>query len=106
MTSANVLRAIGWMLACALMVLSLWAWTGAWRLSTYATRPEVAAWAIRAAAVAAASLAQLLVLSVVVRRSLTGRAVIGRDFIFPRYAFAAVCSIALISAIALGLAGR
>jgi hypothetical protein len=97
-------------LALSLMVLGLWAWGQAGALTAYATRPEVARWAVRSAAVSAGATAQLLVLTLVIgqlqqrrpqqlrRSSVTSNVM--------RITAGLVGSVALISAIALGLAGR
>jgi hypothetical protein len=98
-------RIAGATVAVALMVTALWAWAGAWQMTSYATRPEVAAWAIRSAAVSAAAAAQLLILTAVARRrSALVHGHRGPDL--PRLAIGLVGSVALVSAIALGLAGR
>jgi hypothetical protein len=92
-------------LALALMVLALWAWGQAGPLTAYATRPEVARWAVRSAAVSIGAVSQLLVLTLVIgqvhrqqRRSVATSVM--------RIAAGLVSSIAMVSAIALGLAGR
>jgi type VI protein secretion system component VasK len=104
--TGTLIRTILALIATALMVVALWAWGRAWEVTEYATRPDVAAWAVRSSAVAAAALAQVLALSALIRR---------RQPEFPgqrapmdasRLTFGIVGSIALISAIALGLAGR
>jgi hypothetical protein len=102
----NVTRMAGAGIALALMVTALWAWAQAWQMTTYATRPEVAAWAVRSAAVSAAAAAQLLILAAMARRrvSMTAGAHSGPSM--PRLAIGLVGSVALVSAIALGLAGR
>jgi hypothetical protein len=90
-------------LALSLMVLALWAWGQAGALTAYATRPEVARWAVRSAAVSAGAIAHLLVLSVVIGQ-LTERRSVAASVM--RITAGLVGSIALVSAIALGLAGR
>jgi hypothetical protein len=91
-------------IAVALMVAALWVWqlASARPVEGQMIRTESAAWALRSLAVAAAALAQLVALRLVVRR------------IYRRGTFedalclssAVACVIALVSATALGLAGR
>jgi hypothetical protein len=93
---------IGGLLSIVLVVSGLWAWQSALRLSAAATRPEVALWSVRSGAVALAAVAQLLILTLVVRRA--------RGSDFPRNVLRVgaglVAGVALVSALALGLAGR
>jgi hypothetical protein len=95
-------------LALSLMVLALWAWGQAGALTAYATRPEVARWAVRSASVSAGATAQLLVLTLVIgqlqRRSQLRRSSVTSNVM--RITAGLVGSVALVSAIALGLAGR
>ena len=96
----------GAMAAVALIVLGLWAWQHAAEFATgapgSAAQPYVAKWAVRSAAIAAAAAAQALLLSSVVGR------VYGRqgalDAIL-RLSALLVFAVALVSAVALGLAG-
>ena len=88
--------------AAALMVASLWAWQEAPHLAFEADRPDVAMWAVRTTAVAAAALAQAVLLLFVVGRIYRTR---GLDIVL-RVLTAAVFTVALVSAIALGLVGR
>jgi len=60
-------------LAMSLMVLALWAWGQAGALTAYASRPEIACWAVRSAAVSAGAMAQLLVLTLVIGQFQRGR---------------------------------
>jgi hypothetical protein len=88
--------------ACVAMVVSaLWAWQNAPRVVADAARPDVAAWAVRSGAVAVAGMAQVVGLTFVVgavyRRDLFGDVLRG--------AAAAVSGVAIVSAVALGLAG-
>jgi glycogen synthase len=88
--------------ATALMVASLWAWQQAPHLVFDADRPDIALWAVRTTAVAAAALAQAVLLLFVVGRIYRTR---GLDIVL-RVLTATVFTVALVSAIALGLAGR
>lgn len=101
----NVIRTVGATIAIVLMVTALWAWGGAWEMTAYATRPEVAAWAVRSGAIAAAAAAQLLVLTALARRRAADELAPHRADL-PRLTIGVVGSIALVSAVALGLAGR
>lgn len=96
-------------LALSLMVLALWAWGQAGPLTAYATRPEVARWAVRSAAVSAGATAQLLVLTLVIGQLQQRQRRFRRSSVTSnvmRITAGLVGSVALISAIALGLAGR
>ena len=103
---------VGSVAALGLMVVALWAWTRALELGAGATRPEVASWAFRSGAVAAGALAQLVLLTCVAHAlgrvgpaTATGAArPLGSDVL--RLSMSIVASVALVSAIALGLAGR
>lgn len=101
----NAFRAVGATAAVVLMVTALWAWGGAWEMTAYATRPEVAAWAVRSGAIAAAAAAQLLVLTALARHRSADEFVPRRPGL-AQMAIGVVGSIALVSAIALGLAGK
>ena len=91
----------------ALLVVGLWAWQHAAEVATDAlgatAQPYVAKWAVRSAAIAAAAAAQALLLTAVVGR------VYGRhgalDAVL-RLSALLVFAVALVSACALGLAGR
>lgn len=85
-----------------LMVAALWAWQAGPHLTFDADRPDVALWAVRSAAVAAAALAQGLAVALVLG-NLYRR---GRLDAALGLTAAAVFAIALVSAVALGLAGR
>jgi hypothetical protein len=88
--------------AMALMLAALWAWNNADALGRGAERPQVLAWAVRSAAIALTAGAQVMILTWLVgalyRRDLFGDVL--------RLSAALVCSIALVSAVALALAGR
>ena len=96
----------GAMAAVALMVLGLWAWQHAAEVGTGAfgstAQPYVAKWAVRSAAIAAAAAAQALLLSVVGRVYRRQGAL---DAVL-RLSAMLVFAVALVSAVALGLAGR
>jgi hypothetical protein len=100
MRTASML--LGAILGIMLMVAAMWGWNRAAWLGQEATRPEVIAWAVRSGAIALAAGAQVLMLSVVVgglyRRDMFSDTV--------RLSAALVCSVALVSATALALAGR
>jgi hypothetical protein len=103
MTARQLAGSIAMMIALTLMVMALWAWGRAGWIAADATRPEVARWAVRSGAVSAAAVAQLVLLSFVA-------APIFRERNFSadlaRLAACAVAGVALVSAVALGLAGR
>jgi len=88
-----------------LLVAGLWAWQHAAEVATdgAAARPYVATWAVRSAAVAAAAAAQAVLLVAVVGRVYGRRGVI--DDVL-RLTAVLVFAVALVSAVALGLAGR
>jgi hypothetical protein len=103
MTAKQLAGAMGALVALALMVTALWTWGRAGWLAADATRPDVARWAVRSGAVSVAAVAQLLLLTFVAtpifrRRNFFGDAA--------RLAVSVVACIALVSAVALGLAGR
>ncbi len=99
---SKMLMLAGSLVATALMVISLWAWQQSPHIAFAADRPDVALWAVRTAAIAAAALAQAVVLFLVVGRIYRTRAM---DLLL-RVLTAVVFTVALVSAIALGLAGR
>ena len=88
-----------------LLVASLWAWQHAAEVASdgAAARPYVATWAVRSAAVAAAAAAQAVLLIAVVGR-VYGRHGVLDDVL--RLTAVLVFAVALVSAVALGLAGR
>ena len=94
--------AVGVALAISLMILALWAWQQASRISFEADRPELVLWAVRCAAVAAAALAQTVLLTLVIGNVYRTRTL----DIALRVLTAAVFTVALVSAVALGLAAR
>jgi len=100
--SATIGRALVVLLSLGLVVGGLWLWQRAPVLASDASRPDVAGWAIRSGAVAAVAAAQAL-LSFFVISSL-----FRRDFFTSAVRFTAglVGGAAIVSAIALGFAGR
>ena len=91
--------------AVGLMVLGLWAWQHAAEVAVGAgsSRPYVAKWAVRSAAVAAASAAQAVLMIGVVGRVYERRGVL--DAVV-RLSVLLVFAVAVIGAVALGMAGR
>ena len=89
-------------MSVALVVAGLWMWTRAGFLASDASRPDVAGWAIRSGAVGAVAAAQALlsyfVISAAFRRNLFTSAV--------RFTAGLVGGAAIVSAVALGFAGR
>lgn len=90
--------------AVALMLLALWVWQGAPGVPVegQAARSESMAWALRSLAVAVAALAQLVTLRLVIGR-IYRRGTLDDALCLSS---AVACVIALVSATALGLAGR
>jgi hypothetical protein len=95
----------GGIVSVALLVAGLWAWQHAAEVASdgAAARPYVATWAVRSAAVAAAAAAQAVLLIAVVGRAYGRRGVL--DDVL-RLTAVLVFAVALVSAVALGLAGR
>ena len=93
--------------ALSMIVAAMWAWRDARQLAEGTTRPDVTLWAFRSAGVALAATAQALIVSFVVLKIYRRRAG-GPDLFCDvlRLFAGLVAAIALISAIALGLAGR
>ena len=91
-------------IAVAFMVLALWAWQSAAGIHVdgQGIRSEPMMWGLRSLAVAAAAMAQLVTLRLVVARIYRRGAL--DDALCLSSAVA--CAIALVSAAALGLAGR
>ena len=92
----------GTLTAIVLMVAALWAWQTGPHLAFDADRPDVVLWAFRSAAVAAAALAQAVLLLLVLGSLYRRR----RLDVALGVTTAAIFTIALVSAVALGLAGR
>ena len=95
----------GALASVALLVAGLWAWQHAGKVAadSAAARPYVATWAVRSAAVAAAAAAQAVLLVAVVGRVYRRHGVL--DDVL-RLTAVLVFAVALVSAVALGLAGR
>ena len=93
---------LGGFAAISMVVAGLWAWNDARNLADGTTRPDVALWAVRAAAVAVAAAAQAMLLTFIVGRLY--RRDLFSDML--RVFAGLVAAVALVSAIALGLAGR
>jgi len=91
--------------AAGLVVLGMWAWQSAADIAIErfgSARPDVAAWSVRSGAVAAIAAAQAILMSIVagrVYRRGTFDAIVGLTA-------GAIFAIALVSAVACGLAGR
>jgi len=103
MSAKQYAGTVGAIVALALMVTALWTWGRAGWIAADSTRPDVATWAVRSGAVSIAAAAQLLLLTFVAapifrRRHFSGDAA--------RLAVGIVACVALVSAVALGLAGR
>jgi hypothetical protein len=92
----------GALAAVALVVASLWGWGQAWRYAEHAHRPHVAVWAVRSGAIGAAAAAQVLVITCAIGALYRRRPL---DQML-RLLAGLVATIALVSAIALALAGR
>ena len=88
--------------AISMVVAGLWAWNDARNLADSTTRPDVTLWAVRAAAVAVAAASQAMILTWFVGR------IYRRDLFSDmlRVFAGLIAAVALVSAIALGLAGR
>ena len=93
---------LGSLVAAALMVAALWSWRAAPPQFFDAERPDIILLAQRAGAVAAAALAQTIILILVVGNIYRPRTA---DLVL-RLLMILVFSVSLVSAIALGLAGR
>lgn len=93
---------VGVALATSLMILALWAWQQAGHIAIEVDRPELVRWAVRCAAVAAAAMAQAVLLILVIGNVYRTRTL---DLAL-RFLTAGVFAVALVSAIALGLASR
>ncbi len=98
----KVMIGAGSIVGAALMVACLWVWQQAPHLAVDADRPDVVLWAVRSAAVAAGALAQTVLLVLVVgnlyQTKLSDRVL--------QVLTASLFAASLVSAIALGMAGR
>lgn len=95
-------RLIATVISLGLVIAGLWLWQRAAFLASDASRPDIAGWAIRSGAVAAVAAAQALLSFFVIA------AVFRRDFFTSAVRFIAglVGGAAIVSAVALGFAGR
>ena len=93
---------LGGIATVMLMLAALWGWQHAEQIVADWSRPGVAAWSVRCLAIGAAAGAQIVCLSLVVGR------LYERDLLSEVMQLVAglLCTLALVSAIALGLAGR
>ncbi len=100
----KMLVGAGAMLTAVLMVICLWTWQHAPNLAFNANRPDdtTMLWAVRTAAIAAGALAQTVLLVLVIGNLYRTRLL---DVLL-RLMTATVFGVSLVSAIALGLAGR
>ncbi len=98
----KVLIGTGSILTAALMVVCLWTWQTAPHLAMDASRPDVVLWAVRTAAIAAGAMAQTVLLVFVIGNLYHTRLL---DLLL-RFLTATVFAVSLVSAIALGMAGR
>jgi len=89
------------LVALSMLIGALWVWQHATRVLPDVTRPEVMAWGMRCAAVALATGAQVLLVGGVLD-SVYGRERLGA---LVRWSAGAACAGAVVSAMALGLAG-
>jgi hypothetical protein len=100
--SARMPKILGTLAALAMVVAAMWGWNSAWLLAQASSRPDVTLWAIRSGAVALAAGAQAIFVTclvcVVYRRDLFAE--------FLRFSAALIAAVALVSAVALGLAGH
>jgi hypothetical protein len=97
----RMVQASGAVAAVALVVAALWAWGQAWHLAENAHRPNVTVWAVRSGAVSAGAAAQVLVVTCAIGALYRRRAI---DEML-RLLAGLVATIALVSAVALALAG-
>jgi hypothetical protein len=93
---------MGTTVAIALVVVALWGWGAAEGLVRRADDPRLALWAVRSASIAALAAAQVLGLTFLAD-AFRGRDRAGEIM---RLGAGLVCTIALISATVLGIAGR
>jgi hypothetical protein len=98
----KMLMGLGVLIAGALVMISLWAWQQGPHLASDADNPQVILWAVRTSAVAAGALAQTVLLVLVIGNIYRTRLI----DVLCRFLTATVFAVSLVSAIALGLAGR
>ena|SRR5688572_9922464 len=100
--SRRITQLLGALASIALVVAALWSWGRALEIAENAHRPHVAVWAVRSGALAAVAAAQVLVITCAVGALYQRRAI---DEML-RLLAGLVATIALVSAVALALAGR
>ncbi len=98
----RILITVGIVVSATLILISLWAWQQGPHLANEADRPDIILWAVRTASIAAGALAQTILLVLVIGNIYRTRAI---DVLF-RFMTGMVFAVSLVSAIALGLAGR
>ncbi len=95
----------GIVMTLGLMLAALWGWQHATMVVEEWNRPDVAANAVRCAAVALAAGAQVVLFGCVIGRVYKTK-VAGRFEVAYGMTAAAVCTIAIVSAVTLAIAGR
>lgn len=98
----RILIVLGSLATVAMMLMALWGWQHAAQVVSDWSRPGVAAWSVRCLALGLAAGAQVVCMSLVVGR------LYRRDSLADAFALLAglLCTLSLVSALALGLAGR
>ena len=99
---SKIVALLGGACAITLGMAGIWIWQRAYVLAREATRPQVAEWGICSAAIALFAAAQVILAIFVIGR-LYHRGLF--DKVFKLFA-AGVLMVSLVSAVALGLAGR
>jgi hypothetical protein len=99
---AKLSAVLGGVVAIALVIVALWGLGQAPHLAENADRPDLALWAVRSAALAAFAAAQVLGMTFVVEL-FYNRDSLGE---LCRMAAGVVCTVALVSAITLGIFSR
>lgn len=102
MTERNLVTLAASLAAVGLMVVALWAWGQSATLAQTGTRPHVMLWAVRSASIAAGATAQLLMVTLIIGAFYHRGVLAHLVGVFVTL----VATLALVSAIALGLAGR
>jgi len=103
MTAKQLAGAMSSVIALGLMVMALWVWGRAGWIAADATRPDIATLAVRSGAVSVAAIAQLVLLTFVAAPIFRPR---NFSADLARVAVSVVACVAIVSAVALGLAGR
>ena len=99
---SKILTLVGGLGAIVLAMTAIWLWQNALYLSMGTTRPEVARWAVYSGAIALMAAGQVVLVTCVVG-NLYDRGTFDKVF---KLLAASVLMISLVSAVALGLAGR